>query len=157
MKRVMGCLLLTCMFVTNCISGEKMQGHANIADLAYSGDVYTISIEVSKGVYIDERDSFQKKYTALMVAAREGDYRLAEWLIEHGANVNAKTRDGHTALMYACHNRYPEIVRLLLKKGADVHLKSVQGHTAWTEIMETEKDAIMQALLDSGAKEEKIK
>jgi ankyrin repeat protein len=134
-----------------------MQGHANIADLAYSGDVYTISIEVSKGVYIDERDSFQKKYTALMVAAREGDYRLAEWLIEHGANVNAKTRDGHTALMYACHNRYPEIVRLLLKKGADVHLKSVQGHTAWTEIMETEKDAIMQALLDSGAKEEKIK
>jgi len=157
MKRVLGCLLLTCMFITNCISGDKMQGHANIADLAYSGDVYTISIEVSKGVYIDERDSFQKKYTALMVAAREGDYRLAEWLIEHGANVNAKTRDGHTALMYACHNRYPEIVRLLLKKGADVHLKSVQGHTAWTEIMETEKDAIMQALLDSGAKEEKIK
>jgi ankyrin repeat protein len=157
MKGVLGFLLLISIFITNCISGDKMQGHANIADLAYSGDVYTISIEVSKGFYIDERDSFQKKYTALMVASREGDYRLAEWLIEHGANVNAKTRDGHTALMYACYNRYPEIVKLLLKKGADVHLKSTQGHTALTEIMETEKESIVEALLGAGAKEEKIK
>ena len=123
MKGVLGFLLLISMFITNCISGDKMQGHANIADLAYSGDVYTISIEVSKGFHIDERDSFQKKYTALMVASREGDYRLAEWLIEHGANVNAIC-DNKTVLSIASENGHYEVIKYLIEKGVKIMAKS---------------------------------
>lgn len=143
------------LFAINCSTFETQNQNRNIADLAYSGDIYSITTEISRGRYIDERDSFQKKYTALMVASREGDYRLAEWLIERGANVNAKTPDGHTALMYASYNRYPEIVKLLLSRGAKVNLKTIQGHTALSEVLESDKKAIIEMLQSAGAVEDK--
>jgi uncharacterized protein len=146
---------LLLLFTINCSTFETQNYNRNIADLAYSGDIYSITTEISRGRFIDERDSFQKKYTALMVASREGDYRLAEWLIERGANINAKTPDGHTALMYASYNRYPEIVKLLLSRGAKVNLKTTQGHTALSEVLESDKKAIIEMLQNAGAVEEK--
>lgn len=147
-------LLLLILNFGNCLTLNRVEDRGNIADLAYRGDIYAISVSLSSGGYIDERDSFMRKYTALMVAAREGDIRLAEFLIEKGASVNATTPDGHTALMFAAYNRYPDIVKLLLSKGARVELKSTQGHTALSEILESDKQKIIQLLKDAGAKEE---
>jgi uncharacterized protein len=157
MKQIILSIFFSALLLGNCSSTQNRIRTVNIADLAYSGDLYTISTEIAKGAAIEERDSFQKKYTALMVASREGDYRLVEWLIENGAIVNAKTRDGHTALMYAAYNRYPEIVRLLIQKGADVHIQSLQGHTALSEVLEIDKQIIIDYLLLAGAKMEKLK
>jgi ankyrin repeat protein len=148
-------LLFLIIFTINCSTFETQNNNRNIADLAYSGDIYNISNELSKGRFIDEKDSFQKKYTALMVASREGDFRLAEWLIERGANVNAKTPDGHTALMYASYNRFPEIVRLLISRGARVNLKSIQGHTALSEVLESDKKVIIEMLQNASSMEDK--
>lgn len=145
------------LLMVNCSSTQGKNRGSNIADLAYRGDLYEISTEVAKGGSIDQRDSFQKKYTALMVASREGDYRLVEWLIENGANVNSKTTDGHTALMYAAYNRYPDIVKLLLRKGANVAYKTDQGHTALSEVLETDKKIIIDLLINAGAKGENEK
>jgi len=148
-------LFFLLILVINCTTIETQNSNRNIADLAYRGDIYSISNEISKGRNIDEKDSFQRKYTALMVASREGDYRLAEWLIERGANVNAKTPDGHTALMYASYNRYPEIVKLLIGRGARVNLKSIQGHTALSEVLESDKKVIIEMLQNASALEDK--
>ncbi len=148
-------LIFLLILAINCSTFETQNTNSNIADLAYRGDIYSISIEVSKGRNIDERDSFQKKYTALMVASREGDFRLAEWLIERGANVNAKTPDGHTALMYASYNRFPEIVKLLINRGARVNLKTIQGHTAISEVLESDKKVIIEMLQNALAVEDK--
>ena len=41
-------------------------------------------------------------------------------LIENGANVNAKDKNGQTALMLASQNGYTEIVEYLAEHGADV-------------------------------------
>ncbi|EMO55216.1 ankyrin repeat protein [Leptospira noguchii] len=54
-----------------------------------------------------------------MIAAKEGEYLIAEYLIQIGANVNTRTREGHTALMIASYSRYPEIVKLLIRSGTD--------------------------------------
>lgn len=147
-------LLVSILSLGNCLTPNRPDGRRNIADLAYRGDIYAISLSLSSGGFIDEKDSFMGKYTALMVAAREGDFRLAEYLIEKGASVNARTPDGHTALMYASYNRYPEIVKLLISKGAKVDLKSTQGHTALSEILESDKQKIIQLLREAGAREE---
>jgi ankyrin repeat protein len=39
--------------------------------------------------------------TPLMAVARGGDYHSIEWLIKHGAKVDAKDRKGETAYDYA--------------------------------------------------------
>jgi ankyrin repeat protein len=55
---------------------------------------------------------------------------LARYLIEKGANVDAKSKDGVTAIMVAAgHNNAP-IVGLLANAGADLNAKSNAGLTA---------------------------
>jgi ankyrin repeat protein len=46
-------------------------------------------------------------------------------LLEYGADVNAKTRDGLTALHLSAQNGHLEIVKLLLEHGADVNSETV--------------------------------
>ncbi len=43
-------------------------------------------------------ESMRYELRALMVAVIENDERTVRQLLRHGANVNAKTRDGETAL-----------------------------------------------------------
>jgi ankyrin repeat protein len=54
----------------------------------------------------------------------------AQLLLEHGANVDARTHGGFTALMEAAQNGDLETATLLLSHGADASLASDQGKTA---------------------------
>jgi len=68
--------------------------------------------------------------TALMTAARRGaPPDLIRVLIEHGADVNARTTDGRTALMDA---KSPDIARLFIDHGAEVNARTAHGATAFT-------------------------
>ncbi|MCB1143104.1 MAG: ankyrin repeat domain-containing protein [Leptospiraceae bacterium] len=142
MKREIGIMALGLILV-NCQSTQRVD---NLPDLAYRGDRNAILDTLKRGSNVNERDSFQKKYTALMVASKEGDLQLVKLLIDRGANVNATTPDGHTALMYASYNRYPEIVKVLIEHGANVNAKSIQGHTALSEIDDSHKEEIILLL-----------
>lgn len=57
------------------------------------------------------------KRTALHLAASEGHTQLANLLVQHGANVNAKDRFGSTALDDAIHHSHTDIVEMLRKQG----------------------------------------
>ena len=82
--------------------------------------------------------------TALMRAAKNGDYRAMEILLRHGADVSVKQRQGATALLFACgfgrgQSAFAEdvgtetdlfkAVQLLVEKGADVKVTNDQGGT----------------------------
>jgi hypothetical protein len=56
--------------------------------------------------------------TALMVAAKRGETKIAELLIESGAQVNAKNADRYTALIYAQVEGYGDTIALLRSHGA---------------------------------------
>ncbi|MFA6066041.1 MAG: ankyrin repeat domain-containing protein [Candidatus Babeliaceae bacterium] len=60
--------------------------------------------------------------TLLSAAARKGFLESTEFLLKHGARVNARDNLGQTALFYA--GQYPEIVKLLLKSGANSFVKN---------------------------------
>ena len=62
------------------------------------------------------------------VAARH--LEIAEALLEHGADANAKQQDGITPLQEAAQNGQVEMARLLLKHGADVNARKDDGQTA---------------------------
>ena len=66
----------------------------------------------------------------LMYAARQGHLEMAELLIERGADVNHRNRDGATVLMWAAGQGHVDMVKLLLDRGADVHMENKTGMTA---------------------------
>jgi ankyrin repeat protein len=60
-------------------------------------------------------------YTALMAAAKNGDLEAVNCLLDHGANVKAKTPTGFTALIAAALSGNAKVVALLLERGADAN------------------------------------
>lgn len=52
-------------------------------------------------------------------------------LLEAGANINARTKDGTTPLMLAAQSAKPGLVKFLIQKGADWKLKDNSGKTAY--------------------------
>ena len=56
---------------------------------------------------------------------------LAAWLVDHGADVNARDPDGRTALHYAAFQGVREdVIRTLIAAGADKTMQDAQGKTA---------------------------
>lgn len=58
--------------------------------------------------------------TPLIYAARYARLDLVQFLLRHGADVNAATHWGTTALKEAARKGSPQVVQALLKAGADV-------------------------------------
>ena len=58
-----------------------------------------------------------KGFTALMLAARNGNVRIAGWLLgRHDVDVNTMSKNNQTALILAAQRGHEEIAQLLLKR-----------------------------------------
>lgn len=66
----------------------------------------------------------------LVSAAEQGDMRRVRELLEQGANLDYKTKDGVTALLWAASAGNHELVRLLLNEHANLDDRDSLGHTA---------------------------
>ena len=67
--------------------------------------------------------------TLLSTTALMGHTAAVAMLLEHGADINAKSRDGGTALHAAAFFGHAETAKLLLEKGADTTIQDSQGAT----------------------------
>jgi ankyrin repeat protein len=82
---------------------------------------------------------------------RAADAKVAQALINAGADVNKVDEDGSTALMYATRADERKTVRCLIQAGADVDAADVYGTTALM-IASRRRDAKMvRVLIQSGA------
>ena len=67
------------------------------------------------------------KYTALMMACRSQHVRLVKFLLQQGANVQVKDKDGKTALHFACELTFTwkpascDLLNCLTENGADIN------------------------------------
>lgn len=89
----------------------------------------------------------------LMSALRENHYDLAIFLVENGANPNAK--DSYTPAIVSAIGSYAtdekrRLIKLMVEKGADVNAKNAYGVTALMEAASTDLE-LAQYLIDQGA------
>lgn len=89
--------------------------------------------------------------TFLSTAADRGDVNIAEILIAHGADVNAKDSGGNTALHAAAWAGRDEVIKLLLSKGAEVDPKRHDGLTPLISAADREHNSTVEILLAKGA------
>ena len=79
--------------------------------------------------------------------SRKGKTLTARLLLEHGADVNAQTKDGYTALMYASSRGKLKTVECLLEFQADITLKEyIDGNTACDLAREFGRNDIVKLL-----------
>jgi ankyrin repeat protein len=82
---------------------------------------------IKQGVNVNTRDI--NGDTVLIIAARLGLGEIVDCLLDNGADVNEKDKEGWTALMKTDNRR---IAESLIKHGADVNAKDKDG---WTALM----------------------
>ena len=89
--------------------------------------------------------------SALMIASWQGKLEIVKCLARHGADVDAKDKDGWTALMWASSREKLETVKCLVSLGADVNAKNKAG---WTALMWASSQGnleIVKCLVGKGA------
>lgn len=124
-----------------------------------AGNLDEVERLVAEGAPVDARDDLGS--TPLLDAAWAGKPEIADFLIRHGADVNARHREaGSTPLEYAVLTGRPAMVGLLLKSGARtagsyregqsvLHIAAARGAAPIIELL-LEAKADVQALDSNG-------
>ena len=98
---------------------------------AAEGYLDAVKQHIAAGTDLNQKDPNPSgaKATALGIAAALGHTEVAIALIEGGANVDQRDKDGSTPLHSAAFLCYPKIVQALLDKGADKNARNNSGST----------------------------
>lgn len=108
----------------------KAAHHHNILNAIRDDDTEGLEAIIEIMPYIVNLRTRTKRWTPLVAAVHGGHKRIAELLIEKGANVNIRTRKGHTPLMYAASLGKFDIAKMLIKAKAEVLIRLVDGKSA---------------------------
>lgn len=76
----------------------------------------TVRFLTARGANIEQRN--EQGDTALIIAIRQDNHRLATHLVNSGADVNVTAADGQSALSLATALKVPELISLLQRQGA---------------------------------------
>ena len=137
-----------------CLNALRWRVKYNVSSIlcvaASEDDIRWVKILLARGVNVNEKDA--NSCTALYTAANEGHRDLVIFLLEKGAEVNAKHNlRGYTPLHCAAEKGYIEIVKILLEKGADVNAKNTENYTPLHVAALQGHIDIVKILLEKGA------
>ena len=93
----------------------------------------------------------RERQSGMHLAARWGHEAVVRLLVEQGADVEARDKDGGTALHRAADNGHEAVVRLLVKQGANVEAKTNYGGTALLRAARYGHEAVVRLLVEQGA------
>lgn len=155
MKWILMTLLAFCMFVVlvltligiiiftvNFAFKSMKPTSGPVWEAAREGNIAYLKDYVEKGGDIENRtqksDFSAGDWTLLMTAADVGNIKSMEFLIEHGADVNAHTKSNTTPLIAAIKSGQIEAIKWLLAHGAQVDPNAVTTVVSGTQYYKTE-------------------
>ncbi len=98
-----------------------------LAAAAAAGDTAALRGALAPGLDVDT--PLYGDLRALMYAAYNGNEETLSWLLDRGADPNAKDAKNETALHFAAANGQKGAARLLIEAGADANARSDFDHT----------------------------
>ncbi len=122
--------------------------NARLLAAARAGDESGLTRALADGAAVNARTRIGE--TALVIALKSDQPRLAMRMLDAGADVNLAAVNGVTPLMAAAHGGQTEIVRRLLTNGADVAAVDRLQKTAMTYAAGQGRTDIVQLLLKAG-------
>ena len=153
-------------------------GETPLMRCARTGSLEGVKALLARGADVNAKEA-RREQTALMWAVSENHTEIAKSLIEHGANVLARSKHvvlpagtkanyntfegsyegdyrpvakgGFTPLMFAAEHGHVESARLLLEVGADVNEATPEGVTALLVASANGREDLAELLLDKGA------
>ena len=97
---------------------------------AQGGDLGMLQVLVAGGANVNAKGAFGQTALILAAAAPGRTDETIRFLLDKGAEPNARTREGYTALMNAAHMGQAATVKLLLERGADPNARNNADKTA---------------------------
>ena len=110
-----------------------------------------VELLVTGGADVNIRDVHNSTPLHVALDLDRGYLDIAQFLIIHGANVNALDRRGDSLLRKAFRSQKRDVVELLLKSGANVDARNIHNSTLLHEAVESGILDVVQLLLDYGA------
>ena len=138
---------------------------AGVARIAHAADLHQINIdllwEASAGNITRVQELIEKEHanietkgcreeTPLILASQKQHTHIVEYLLEHGANVNACSREGRTPLLYACYFSQAtpiDLIETLIAHAADINHRDIYGGTALRWAISDGKTEAINSLL----------
>ena len=124
---------------------------ASLHAVVSKGDFAAASQMIAQGSDIEAKDPGTGA-SVLHYAVMRGNPEILQLLLDRGADINSRTRNGttplHTAVLY---NRY-EVAEKLLGKGADVNAQSASGATPLALASAARNRTIAELLRSRGGK-----
>ncbi len=124
---------------------------SRLVQYAALGDWATVSLLLDAGLKVNDREP-RRRVTALHNAAAQGHARLAQRLLDLGADVKAQDWHGVTPLIAAVAGGHTKLVAMLLAKGSDVNVVPAAAPTALLCAVQRGDLAMVDLLLKAGAK-----
>lgn len=94
---------------------------------AWKGQLAAVKWLVEHGAKVN-RDPLQ--WTALHYAVFAGYQEVADYLMDQGAEINARSPNGSSVLMMAAYEGKDQLAVRLMERGADPKIQNENGHTA---------------------------
>ena len=101
----------------------------SLIDVSAAGDLESVKKHIAAGTDVNQLDPDEQgdKDSCLGVAAAFGHKNVVLALIEAGADIGYRNKDGSTPLHIAAFFCYPEITKTLIEKGADKNALDNEG------------------------------
>jgi ankyrin repeat domain-containing protein 50 len=131
------------------VDGKDHIGYSPLHHAAETGKMWMVQLLFLFGAQASPRD--ERGVTPLHLAALHSHTRIAEFLVDKGAEVEVSTMyDLRTPLHWAAWNESKPLLELFLKHGANINAQNSEGETA-LHYAARDNQIILQDLLDNGA------
>jgi len=133
------------------LRNKNGQTPLHLAVQRHLSDVVTLLIKSGSDVDAPDNDNITPLLYTPQLSDRDAA-AAAQLLLEHGASVHVRDKDGQTALHRALRRDLSDLVALLLQSGADVDAQDNDGMTLLLQVVQWGKRAAtVQLLLEHGA------